>query len=296
MVGTCANAARGALGCHHQSGRSDVHLGIAVCVTIHNAGACKQADKAATGAGNTRVNGFQRDAAAAGLQADVTTVAADGARGAYVVLRQGDVATGQVVNGLANGLAGDIGVLQDVLRGIQAEMAVAQDHIGIELDICTSADGFEQHVTVADLDTQGADIGIALAHHNRASGSLQNQVTSDQQVRLSDIGGARQGATVAAHTVDGERRCLASADGRGFAEVDTAVCNDRACAHVGTEFAHLSLKRVAVGAYALAVGDGIQAQFVGINIYRAGHSFGDVIQNAAAAADQANRSPWGGGI
>ena len=46
----------------------------------------------------------------------------------------------------------------------------------------------------------------------------------------------------------------------------------------------------------MAIGDCIQAQFIGINIYRAGHGFGDVVQDAAATAEQADRTPRCGGI
>ena len=219
VVAAGSDGTAGGASAHEPTGCDDVHLGFACCgVAIQNAATGHQAHVATGAAGG---DGFQGDGAAASLQADVAAGAGDRARrcdAVGVVLRQGNVMPCQVVNGFAAGLAADIGVLQDVLRGIQAKVAVGQDEVGIKLDVSTGACGFEQDVAVGYLDAKGGAgcVSITLAHQDGACGGLQDQVTDDHQVGLCQIGGGCQCGGIGAHTLHRQGDGLANFDSGGF--------------------------------------------------------------------------------
>ena len=123
-------AADGRASAQNHAGGQHIHLAVAIGVTVHNAAR----SAAYADAGKACCDCFQRDVAAASLQADIAIHAGGGDR-LHPGLRHADRPARQQIYRPGAALAGDVCVLQYVARRIQAQMAVAQNHIRIERDV-----------------------------------------------------------------------------------------------------------------------------------------------------------------
>ena len=183
------------------------------------------------------------------------------------------------------------------MRSVQTEVATGENQVGIELDVGPGSCGFEQDVATRHLNTQGTGISITLANQNRTVHGLQDEVTSHHQVRLDGVCGSGQCTAVAAHTLHGHHGGLADFDSGGFVNVHAAGAHQAGSTHVSAELNHFSLDGTAgsagVAANALAVGERVQTQLVGIDVHCGGYGLCRVVHDTAAGAQQADGAPRG---
>ena len=169
MVGTCAERDGGV---QQQSVGDDVHLRVTRCITIQDA-ACAGDDAHATG--RSGVHFLQRDVAKGRLQMDVAL--GGGCALCGRTLRHGDGIAGDDVNGFAVSTGAQGRVLQQVMAGVDGDVACAAG-VSVQCDVAAATTGVEQQVTSGG-DTRCS----ARSSVNRDAARCRNQI---QVARCAD--------------------------------------------------------------------------------------------------------------
>ncbi len=187
------------------------------------------------------------------LQADVAIVARRAGRCTHQ-----DVVTGQQVYGLVCTAGGDVGVLDDVTTGIQADVAAAAEHACAQRDVARCIASLQQQVVCCtDCATRfGRD---------RARCGLQHQMACRVQIALRCVGGCGQRGAVQTDLIDVDGVERADGDGVGFGQEQATGAG---ASHVGCQTIDADLQVVCVRARALSVchARGDDAQFVGYDV------------------------------